>query len=214
MLRSEILKILNSTSMRKAGFDVKYSPTTSITCPGQVGDALQKLRSMRPLFLDCFTAIQLSYILSYYDMLGDAATEKLLKFHGMKHLSISYESMIMACWRSVSEEGVSHIGKVVYIQGPRYAFAFKPSSILNGSNAIRVADGKGEQCFREFSSFCNVDRKLEEVCDIMAEGYTKPLTYRDVVEIYLHYDRWPDAMCGMSPMSRWEIWEASQSCLR
>ena len=183
-------------TMKEAGFDVKVSPMTSITCSGQVGGTIRELASMRPLFLDCFTAIQLSYLMSYYNVFGNAAVQKLLQFHGLDHLSTSYDSLIIAC-RPVSEGGVIHVGQVIYIQGPRFAFAFKSSSTLNGFNATCVADRKGRQRFRAFSSFGNVDRKLEGFCDIMLEAYQKPLTYRDVVEIFSHYTKSLNARCRM-----------------
>ena len=42
----------------------------------------------------------------------------------------------------------------------------------------------------------------------MAEAYAKHLTYRNVVEIFSHYSKTPDAQCWMSSMSRREAWEA------
>ncbi|TGO51446.1 hypothetical protein BCON_0161g00190 [Botryotinia convoluta] len=97
------------------------------------------------LILDCSLAIVLAFVLTYNQVLGPKKLWNLLhesdsSKSSKQRILITFGSVDFMTWTQCSYVRPStwkwNVGDLVYIQGPRYGFAFKPTSVSNGYNAL------------------------------------------------------------------------------
>ncbi|KAF7957926.1 hypothetical protein EAE96_003493 [Botrytis aclada] len=106
-----------------------------------------------------------------------------------------------------------NVGDLVYIQGPRYGFAFKPTSASNGYNAL--VSKTAPLMFRSFRSYVDMDmdKSLEEYRDAMMKAFKEPLSHRDISDIWNNLRERPTDLCGAgkSPITWDEVWKSLEN---
>ncbi|KAF5879259.1 uncharacterized protein Bfra_006464 [Botrytis fragariae] len=103
-----------------------------------------------------------------------------------------------------------NVGDLVYIQGPHYGFAFKPTSVSNGFNAL--VSNTTPLTFRSFRSdgHMDMDKSLEEYRDAMMKAFKEPLSHRDISDIWDNLRGRPTDLCGAGKSTiTWdEVWKS------
>ncbi|KAF7954978.1 uncharacterized protein EAE97_000237 [Botrytis byssoidea] len=193
-------------------------------------DLVTAFRSILPsesetLILDCSLAIVLAFVLAYNQVLGPKKLWSLLhesdsRKSPKQRIRITFDSVDFMTWTQCNYIRSStwkwNVGDLVYIQGPRYGFAFKPTSVSNGFNAL--VSNTAPLRFRSFRSYgqMDMDKSLEEYRDAMMKAFKKPLSHRDISDIWHNLQEHPTDLCGAgkSPITWNEVWVSLEGAYR
>lgn len=171
------------------------------------------------LILDCSLAIVLAFVLAYKQVLGSKKLWNLLhesdsRKSPKQRIRITFDSVDFMTWTQCNYIRSStwkwNVGDLVYIQGPRYGFAFKPTSVSNGFNAL--VSNTTPLKFRSFRSYGHRDmnKSLDEYRDAMMKAFKEPLSHRDISDIWDNLQERPTDLCGAgkSPITWDEVWKS------
>ncbi|TGO36980.1 hypothetical protein BHYA_0109g00160 [Botrytis hyacinthi] len=171
------------------------------------------------LILDCSLAIVLAFVLAYRQVLGSKKLWNLLHESDLRkspkqRIRITFDSVDFMTWTQCNYIRSStwkwNVGDLVYIQGPRYGFAFKPTSVSNGFNAL--VSNTAPLKFRSFRSHrhMDMDKSLEDYRDAMMKAFKEPLSHRDISDIWDNLREHPTDLCGAgkSPITWNEVWKS------
>jgi DNA replication protein DnaC len=157
--------------------------------------ALRNLLTVRPLALDCASALNLVTAQSLLDSLGDAQFSTYIKKACIDILSIGALNSLPIYSDEIYYYHAGHEqtenplpanvkdGDGLYVLGPSDGFAFHPESDLNGFNVRVATNGSTEPLLWGFESAGRGCWTYAELQKLLSEAYRQPLTFGDLIII-------------------------------
>ncbi|TAQ89780.1 hypothetical protein B7494_g1851 [Chlorociboria aeruginascens] len=176
--------------MQMAGFDYTFHSSdgtimiTSLNGLNDIGSQMETLKNHQPLFLDCFLALNFTFLLAYHTVLGEDACRKLFQDGGVDSFTLRYVNPLPPT-RILSMSKSLKTGDCVYVNGPFMAEVFKSHSATNGFHALCVGPHKSKMIVRTFRSMGNRDMSIEDLKKEMKHKFQEPLSYDELYR--LHY---------------------------
>ena len=206
-------------SVEKLGFE-RRSNDEYIYRGSDPATALRGLLKVRPLVLDCATALHLLTYQGLLESLGNAQFNSYIKDACKGDLSIDKQkappvpSDRTAYYSARHEQNENPLpadlrhGDRLWIQGPAHGYAFHPTSEANGFNVLTdmsTPDNPSLVGFVSAASATHGAWSYDGLRSLLLESYNKPLTLRDLA--FLH-TRHQQGSQELAPYSAWSFHQA------
>ncbi|MFI4957473.1 MAG: hypothetical protein ACHQAX_09760 [Gammaproteobacteria bacterium] len=181
-------------------------------------EAIDNLLKIKPLFLECGSAITLTAYLALKDVIGAEKFNQIIKVIHNNELVIKLKSLpyfytTTRYIRSLEEtqEGMPlfvetsdfQAGNIVGIEGPIFGQAFHPASELNAYNLLWCEnDG-----FLGFSSWNQPIKTQAEFIGLLENAYQKNLSNGDLRFIHQLYNEKPNEYADFSTLSHKQVYD-------
>lgn len=206
-------------SVEKFGFE-RRSNDEYLYRGSDPATALRNLLKVRPLVLDCATALHLLTYQGLLESLGTAQFNSYIKDACDGVLSIDKQKAPpvpadrTAYYSARHEQNENPLpanlrhGDRLWIQGPAHGYAFHPTSEANGFNVLTDMSAPDKASLVGFVSAASATHgawSYDELRNLLLKSYNKPLTLRDLAFLHARHQQGSQEL---APYSAWSFHQA------